>query len=100
VVSELINPRAVVATREIGIDVTQKLPKPWTDEILRAADYVISVGMRDSCPLFPGKHYEDWDLKHPDGQTLQTVREIRDDIDEQVRNLVERFRSNASPAMN
>ena len=70
-----VNASAVAAMAEIGIDITQEFPKPWTDEIVRAADVVVTMGCGDSCPLFPGKRYEDWELRDPDGQPIEVVRE-------------------------
>jgi protein-tyrosine-phosphatase len=83
-----VNPSAVAAMREVGIDIAQEFPKPWTDEIIRAADVVVTMGCGDACPLFPGKRYEDWVLEDPAGQTLESVRPIRDEIGERVRVLL------------
>ena len=82
-----INAAAVMAMAEVGIDIAQEFPKPWTDEIVRAADVVVTMGCGDSCPLFPGKRYEDWELDDPAGQDLETVRPIRDEIAQRVRAL-------------
>lgn len=68
-----INPSAIAAMSEVGIDVTREFPKPWTDEIVRAADVVVTMGCGDACPFFPGKRYENWELPDPAG----TVRERR-----------------------
>ena len=75
-----INPAAVAAMAEVGIDITGEFPKPWTDEIVRAADVVITMGCGDACPLYPGKRYEDWELDDPAGQDVAAVRPIRDEI--------------------
>jgi arsenate reductase len=75
-----INPSAVEAMAEVGIDITGEFPKPWTDEIIRAADVVITMGCGDACPLYPGKRYEDWELDDPAGQDVAAVRPIRDEI--------------------
>jgi protein-tyrosine-phosphatase len=75
-----VNPAAVEAMAEVGIDIAKEYPKPWTEEILRAADVVITMGCGDSCPIYPGKRYEDWDLDDPAGQDVAAVRPIRDDI--------------------
>ena len=75
-----INPAAVEAMAEVGIDITDEFPKPWTDEIVRAADVVITMGCGDACPLYPGKRYEDWELDDPAGQDVAAVRPIRDEI--------------------
>jgi arsenate reductase (thioredoxin) len=83
-----VNPAAIEAMAEVGIDITDEFPKPWTDEIIRAADVVITMGCGDACPIFPGKRYEDWDLDDPAGQPVETVRRIRDDIADRVRTLL------------
>lgn len=83
-----VNPSAVLAMAEVGIDIAQEFPKPWTDEIVRAADVVITMGCGDACPLFPGKRYEDWELPDPAGQDVEAVRPIRDDIERRVRTLL------------
>ncbi len=83
-----VNPSAVMAMAEVSIDIAQEFPKPWTDEIVRAADVVITMGCGDACPLFPGKRYEDWDLDDPAGQDIDTVRPIRDEIEQRVRALL------------
>jgi protein-tyrosine-phosphatase len=83
-----INPAAVAAMAEVGIDITAEFPKPWTDEIVRAADVVITMGCGDACPLYPGKRYEDWDLDDPAGQTTGAVRPIRDEIRRRVEALL------------
>jgi protein-tyrosine-phosphatase len=83
-----INPVAVAAMAEIDIDITGEYPKPWTDEIVQAADVVITMGCGDACPIFPGKRYENWELADPAGQDLDAVRPIRDDIEERVHRLL------------
>lgn len=83
-----INPSAVAAMQEVGIDITGEYPKPWTDETLRASDVVITMGCGDTCPFYPGKRYEDWALEDPAGQGLEAVRPIRDDIEHRVRGLL------------
>ena len=83
-----INPAAVEAMAEVGIDITGEFPKPWTEEIVRAADVVVTMGCGDACPVFPGKRYENWELTDPAGQGLEAVRPIRDDIEERVRRLL------------
>ncbi len=82
-----VNAAAVAAMADVGIDITGEFPRPWTDEIVQAADVVITMGCGDTCPLFPGKRYEDWELDDPAGQDLQTVRPIRDEIEHRVRQL-------------
>ncbi|ABK70953.1 phosphotyrosine protein phosphatase [Mycolicibacterium smegmatis] len=83
-----INPVAVAAMAEVGIDITGEYPKPWTDEIVRVADVVITMGCGDTCPVYPGKRYENWELPDPAGQALDAVRPIRDDIEHRVRRLL------------
>jgi len=83
-----INPAAIAAMAEVGIDITNEYPKPWTDEVVRAADVVVTMGCGDACPLFPGKRYEDWELDDPAGLDLGAVRPIRDEIRQRVEVLV------------
>ena len=83
-----VNPSAVKAMREVGIDISTEFPKPWTDEVVRAADVVVTMGCGDACPVFPGKRYEDWVLDDPAGQDLEAVRPIRDEIEQRVRALL------------
>jgi arsenate reductase len=83
-----INPAAVEAMAEVGIDITDEFPKPWTEEIVRAADVVVTMGCGDACPLFPGTRYEDWDLEDPAGQSVDAVRPIRDEIRGRVEQLM------------
>ena len=78
------NAVAIEAMREIGIDIAGEYPKPWTDEIARAADVIVTMGCGDACPIFPGKRYEDWELTDPAGQPIEVVREVRDDIGQRV----------------
>lgn len=84
-----VNPAAVEAMRERGIDISAEFPKPWTDEIVRAADVVITMGCGDACPIFPGKRYEEWVLEDPAGQDVEAVRPIRDEIERRVRLLLD-----------
>ena len=83
-----LNPRVVEAMQEVGIDISQEFPKPLTDDSVRSADVVITMGCGDACPIYPGKRYEDWDLEDPAGKEIETVRRIRDEIDDRVRKLV------------
>jgi arsenate reductase (thioredoxin) len=83
-----INPAVVEAMQEIGVDLSQEFPKPLTDEFVKGADVVITMGCGDACPIYPGKKYEDWELDDPAGQDLESVRRIRDEIDARVQNLV------------
>lgn len=86
--ADAINPAAVAAMAEIGIDITSEFPKPWTDEVVRAADVVVTMGCGDACPFYPGKRYEDWQLDDPAGQSIDAVRPIRDEIGRRVRALL------------
>ena len=83
-----INPSAVAAMAEVGIDITAEFPKPWTDEIVQAADVVVTMGCGDACPVLPGKRYANWGLPDPAGQSVDGVRPIRDDIEKRVRRLL------------
>ncbi|MGH2987080.1 MAG: arsenate reductase ArsC [Solirubrobacterales bacterium] len=87
--AEEINPVAVEAMAEIGVDLRDEFPKPLTDEFVRAADAVITMGCGDACPIYAGKRYEDWELEDPAGKDLETVRRIRDQIEARVRALLE-----------
>lgn len=84
-----VNPAAIEAMAEVGIDISTNYPKPWTDEIVRAADVVITMGCGDSCPIFPGKRYEDWEVSDPAGLGVEAVRPIRDELKERVVGLME-----------
>ena len=86
--AEEINPNAVIALEELGVDMSEAFPKPLTEEVVRAADVVITMGCGDACPIYPGKRYEDWSLDDPAGQDLETVRRIRGEIDARVQALV------------
>jgi protein-tyrosine-phosphatase len=90
-----INPAAVEAMAEVGLDLSQEFPKPLTDEVVRAADVVITMGCGDACPIYPGKRYEDWKLDDPAGQPLETVRRIRDEIESRVRTLLDEIAPSA-----
>jgi arsenate reductase (thioredoxin) len=83
-----INPAAIEAMAEVGIDITREFPKPWTDEIVQAADVVVTMGCGDACPVFPGKRYLDWELRDPADQPLEVVREVRDEVGARVRGLL------------
>jgi protein-tyrosine-phosphatase len=83
-----INPAVVDVMQELGIDLSEEFPKPLTDEVVRAADVVITMGCGDACPIYPGKKYEDWELDDPAGQDLETVRRIRDELDARVQSLI------------
>lgn len=83
-----VNPAAVAAMAERGIDISSEYPKPWTDEVLRAADVVVTMGCGDTCPVLPDKRYEDWPVEDPDGLDLADVRPLRDDIERRVLALI------------
>jgi arsenate reductase len=83
-----INPAVVQAMNEIGLDLSQEFPKPLTNEVVEAADVVITMGCGDACPIYPGKKYEDWDVPDPAGASIEEVRAIRDDIRERVEQLL------------
>jgi arsenate reductase (thioredoxin) len=84
-----INPSAIAAMAERGIDISREFPKPWTQEIVQAADVVITMGCGDACPVFPGKRYLDWQLDDPAGKGVGDVRPVRDEIERRVRHLLE-----------
>jgi len=86
--AERVNPAAVDAMAEAGIDIANAYPKPWTDETLAAADVVVTMGCGDACPVIPGKRYLDWETEDPAGKTVDQVRPIRDEIGARVRRLV------------
>jgi arsenate reductase (thioredoxin) len=83
-----VNPAAIAAMAERGIDISDEYPKPWTDEVVRAADVVITMGCGDACPIFPGKRYEDWILDDPAGRPVEDVRPVRDEIERRIRHLL------------
>ena len=85
---ETINPGVVEALDEIGIDIRKELPKPLTDEGVRAADVIVTMGCGDACPVYFGKRYLDWALDDPAGRSLEEIRPIRDEIDRRVQALV------------
>ena len=72
--ADQLNPNAVKAMEEVGVDISKEFPKPLTDEVVRAADAVITMGCGDACPIYPGKRYEDWELEDPEDKDLETVR--------------------------
>ena len=87
--AEMVNSVAVEAMAELGIDIREQLPQPWSDEIVRAADIVVTMGCGDACPVFPGKRYLDWELEDPAGRDITDVRRIRDDIRARVQRLLD-----------
>jgi arsenate reductase (thioredoxin) len=86
--AEEINPVVVEAMADVGVDLSRESPKPLTDDAVRAADVVITMGCGDACPIYPGKRYEDWELEDPAGKDLETVCRIRDEITARVRSLL------------
>jgi protein-tyrosine-phosphatase len=86
--AEELNRGAIDAMAEVGIDISSELPKPWADEIVRAADVVVTMGCGDACPVFPGKRYLDWDVEDPAGKPIEEIRPIRDELRRRVRALV------------
>jgi L-amino acid N-acyltransferase YncA/protein-tyrosine-phosphatase len=86
--ADRINPAVVAAMAEWGIDLSRELPKPLTDEVVRAADAVITMGCGDACPVYPGKRYLDWELEDPAGKPVEQVRAIRDELDRRVQALL------------
>ena len=83
-----VNPAVVAAMAEIGIDISREFPKPITDDAVRAADIVVTMGCGDACPIYPGKRYLDWDLSDPAGKSLEEVRAIRGEIEARVQQLL------------
>ncbi|HEY7048459.1 MAG TPA: arsenate reductase ArsC [Jatrophihabitantaceae bacterium] len=86
--ADQINPAAVEAMHEVGIDITTEHPKILTTDAVQQSDVVITMGCGDTCPIYPGKRYEDWDLTDPAGHPLDLVRQVRDDIKTRVEQLV------------
>jgi arsenate reductase len=86
--ADQIDPDVVTAMSELGIDVSKEFPKPMTDEVVQAADAVVTMGCGDACPIYPGKRYEDWEVDDPAQTDLNGVRLIRDDISDRVRTLL------------
>jgi protein-tyrosine-phosphatase len=86
--SSEVNPAAVEAMAEVGIDIADRFPKPWTDEIIQAADVIVTMGCGDACPVFPGKRYLDWELDDPAGLDVDGVRPIRDELRDRVAGLL------------
>jgi arsenate reductase (thioredoxin) len=86
--TDKVNPAAVAAMAEVGIDITTEFPKPWTDEIVGASDVVVTMGCGDACPLIPGKRYEDWQADDPAGLEVAEIAPIRDEIRTRVEQLL------------
>jgi arsenate reductase (thioredoxin) len=87
--ADQVHPAVVDAMAEVGVDISRELPKPITDELVRAVDAVITMGCGDACPIYPGKRYEDWEVDDPADADLEGVRRIRDQIGERVRRLLD-----------
>jgi arsenate reductase (thioredoxin) len=87
--ADTINPAVVTVMAEVGIDLAEEMPKSLSDEAVRAADVVITMGCGDACPIYPGKRYLEWELTDPAGKTVEEIRPIRDQIDHHVRELLE-----------
>ncbi len=87
--AETVNPVAVDAMREVGVDIADQTPRPWTDETLGAADVVVTMGCGDTCPVVPGTRYLDWPLTDPAGKGIEDVRPVRDEIEQRVRGLLD-----------
>jgi protein-tyrosine-phosphatase len=94
-----VNPAAIAAMAERGLDISGEFPKPWTDEIVQAADVVITMGCGDACPIFPGKRYEEWTLDDPAGLEVADVRPIRDEIERRVLALLAELNVAPAPAI-
>lgn len=86
--ADKVNPAAIAAMAEVGIDIAHEQPQRWTDDIVEASDVVVTMGCGDTCPYFPGKRYENWELPDPAGLGVEAVRPIRDDIARRVRVLL------------
>ena len=95
--AEEINPAVVEAMNEVDVDLSQEFPKPLTDEFVRAADAVVTMGCGDACPIYPGKRYEDWELEDPAGKDVESVRGIRDDLEGRVTALLEELAPQGGP---
>ena len=86
--ADRVNPAVVEAMSEIGIDLSQERPRAWSTEDIRSADVVVTMGCGDTCPIFPGRRYLDWEIGDPSGQSIAGVRAIRDEIGSRVRRLI------------
>ena len=95
-----INPAVLEAMSELGVDMSEEFPKPLTDEVVKAADVVITMGCGDACPIYPGKKYEDWELDDPAGEDVAAVRVIRDEIDRRVQVLIGELLPENDPSLN
>lgn len=97
---DTINPSAVAVMDEVGIDITDQSPTRWTDETVRAADVIVSMGCGDACPVYPGKRYVDWELEDPAGQSVDMVRGVRDQIRDRVDGLIAELSGRTEPGEN
>lgn len=86
--AEKVNGAAVTVMAEKGIDISDEIPQPWADEVVRAADVVVTMGCGDACPVYPGKRYVDWEVGDPASKSVEEVRAIRDDLEQRVRHLM------------
>ena len=86
--ADQVNPAAIAAMGEVGIDISREQPQRWTDDDARSADVVVTMGCGDVCPVYPGKRYEDWELTDPAGRPVEFVRTVRDEIRERVEQLM------------
>jgi arsenate reductase (thioredoxin) len=94
--ADSVNQMAVEAMKEKGIDISSEHPQPWSDEIVQAADMVVTMGCGDSCPLIPGKRYVDWVVEDPSGKPIEEVRPIRDDLERRVRALLSELKESTN----
>ena len=86
--ADQVNPAAIAAMREVGIDISHEQPQRWTDDDRATADVVVTMGCGDVCPVYPGKRYEDWELTDPAGHPVEFVRTVRDEIRDRVEQLI------------
>lgn len=86
-----VNPSAIAAMSEVGVDISGRVPQKWTDDVVRRADVVVTMGCGDTCPIFPGVRYEDWAVSDPAGMDVESVRPIRDELRERVEDLMARL---------
>lgn len=86
--ADQVNPVAIAAMAELGIDISRQQPQRWTDDTILAADVVVTMGCGDECPLYPGRRYVDWELQDPSGLPIEEVRPIRDELEQRVRGLM------------
>jgi protein-tyrosine-phosphatase len=93
-----VHPAVIVAMLEVGVDLSDELPKPLTDEAVKAVDVVITMGCGDACPIYPGKRYEDWEVEDPAGRDGASVRRIREEIDTRVRRLIDELLPDDHPS--